>query len=444
MTHTVEQLSAIRRSITVEAPAEAVEKAFKEAVAKVNAEAKVPGFRPGKIPEQVILQKFGKDVELEAVRALVRDTFPPAVTEAGLNPLSEPEIETIAPIVHGQPYTYKAVVEVYPEVKVQGLSELTLERHEIEVLDAEVENELLGVQRQMTQLEPSPEGELGPGLIGMIDFKGTAGGEPFPGSEAENYVVDFGTGALLQEFEAQIQGMKHQEERDIAFDYPADFFKKEIAGKRGEFKVKLKDLRRKIVPELSDAFAKELGDFANLDAVREDIRKRIHEYKERMAVASLREQAIRGLIEKNQGLEVPTTLINSELSNMIDQLRQQVEARGQKFDVSKMDARRFVQENIKEATDRARGFMLVRQVMLDEKVELTEEELQERINRMASESRATPQQVREYLEQNKQMDSVRSQAIFEKSLDVVVGKAKVVKAKAEKAHDGKAKHEKNK
>lgn len=428
MKHSVEQLSAIRRAVTVEVMAEDVEKAFQSAIQKINNEANVPGFRKGKIPEQVILQRFAKDVELEAVRALVRTTFPEAVREEGLSPLSEPEIETPSALLHGQPFTYKAIVEVYPTVAVEGVGGLTLKQMKIEVTDQEVEGELLRLQRQMTQLEPAAEGELGPGMIAMIDFKGTAGGEPFAGSEAENYIVDFGTGALLEEFEVEIKGMKEKEERAISFDYPKDFFKKEIAGKRGEFKVTLKELRRKVVPELNDEFAKELGQFTDLNAVRADIRKRIQEFKERMVASSLREQAIRGLIEKNQGLEVPTALINSELSNMIDQLRQQLEARGQKLDTDKVDPRKFVQENLKEATDRARGFMLVRQVMDEHKIEVTEEELSKRLEEMALEARATAQQVREYLEKNQQLEAVRSQLLFEKTLDMVVSKSKIEEA----------------
>ncbi|HPM42136.1 MAG TPA: trigger factor, partial [bacterium] len=256
MKASIETISKIKRQITVEATADSVKKAFASAIEKIRKEAKVPGFRKGKVPDNVIEGRFGEDLEVEAIRELVRATYPKAVEETGAKPLADPSVEPVGKIEKGKPFTYKAAFEVYPDFTAEGYEGLKLEQEKVEVVDDEVEGELRRLQRQRTQLEPAPEGALGPGMIAMIDFKGTAGGSAFPGSEAENYVVDFGGGNLLEEFEVQIEGMKASEERDIEFDYPADYFKKEIAGKRGAFNVKVKEVRKKVVPELSDEFAK--------------------------------------------------------------------------------------------------------------------------------------------------------------------------------------------
>jgi len=432
MKASIETISKIKRQITVEATADSVKKAFASAIEKIRKEAKVPGFRKGKVPDNVIEGRFGEDLEVEAIRELVRATYPKAVEETGAKPLADPSVEPVGKIEKGKPFTYKAAFEVYPDFTAEGYEGLKLEQEKVEVVDDEVEGELRRLQRQRTQLEPAPEGALGPGMIAMIDFKGTAGGSAFPGSEAENYVVDFGGGNLLEEFEVQIEGMKASEERDIEFDYPADYFKKEIAGKRGAFNVKVKEVRKKVVPELSDEFAKELGSFATMSEVRADLKKRILEYKEAVAKNMLREQAIRQLIEKHNELEAPTPLIEAELGNMIEQLDRQLKAQGRSLADEKIDGKQFVHAHAKEAANRAKGYMIVNAIASQEKVEVTDEELEGRIGEIAAANRQPIQKIKEHMQKNNLMEQVRSQLRFEKTLDLVLSKAKISQTKPKK------------
>lgn len=434
MKSSIEKINSIRQKLTIEAEASQVDRALKEAIEKVKKDAKMPGFRKGKVPDDMIMKRHADEVKTEAIREVVRATYPEAVKETEARPISEPHVEIAGMIEKGKPFTYYATIEVYPEVEAKGYSGLTLTREKVSVTADEIDTELGRIQKQMTQLEPAEGGEIGPGMVAMIDFKGTAGGKTFAGSEAENYVVDFGTGALLQEFEVEIKGMKSGEERKISFHYPTGFFRRELAGKKGEFNVKVKEVRRKVVPELDDEFAKTLGDFKDLAAVKTDLKKRIAEYKEGLEQGKLREQAIRTLIEKNQDLEVPTALVDAELGNMLEHVKRQHEARGKKFDVKKIDAKRFVTENVKEATDRARGYMLARAISQKEEIEATDEDLEQRIAQMAAQSRSTPQQMKDYLNKNNAIDNLKSQIIFEKTLDLVVSKAKV---KIEKPKKGK-------
>lgn len=432
MKATIEKVTSIRQRIAVEAPAEVVDKAFAAATEKIRREAKVPGFRQGKIPETIIHQKFGEDLAVEAIRELVRATYPKAVEETQAKPLADPTIEPDGKIEKGKPFAYKAEFEVYPEFTAENYAGLKLEQEKVAVTDEDVETELRRLQRQMTQLEPSPEGEVGPGMIAMIDFKGTAGGAPFPGSEAENYVVDFGGGNLLEEFEVEIKGMKASEEREIEFSYPADYFKKEIAGKRGAFKVKVKEVRKKIVPELNDDFAKELGSFQNLAEVRADLKKRILEYREAIVKNVLREQAIRLLIEKHKELEAPTPLVEAELGNMLEQLDRQLKTQGRSLAEAKVDAKLFVKSNAGEAMNRAKGYMIVNAIAAQEKIETTDEELEKRLNEIAASNRQPVAKIREHMEKNNLVEQLRSQLRFEKTLDFVLSKAKISETKPKK------------
>ncbi|MFH0800103.1 MAG: trigger factor [Pseudomonadota bacterium] len=432
MKTSLEKIGTIRQTLSVEATSDLVEKAIDAATEKIRCEAKIPGFRKGKIPGDIIAQRFSEELNAEAIKELVRNTYPAAVRETQARPIGDPQIEPGGKIEKGKTFSYKANFEVYPEFTAAGYEGLKLEREKAAVDDEEVEVELRRLQGQMTQLEPALEAELGPGMVGMVDFKGTAGGKPFSGSEAENYVVDFGSGALLEEFEVEIKGLKAKEERAISFIYPASYFKKEIAGKKGEFKVKLKDLRRKIVPDLNDEFAKELGKFTSLDEVRADLKKRIAEYKDHVIRNMLREQAIRLLIEKHKELEVPAALVEAELGNMLGQMDRQLKARGQSLDQIKIDPREFVEKNAGEAANRARGYMIISAVGKQEKIEISDAEFEARISEIAVQNGQPVAKVKEQLDKNKQLDQLRSQMLFEKTLDFIVDKAKITDTKLKK------------
>lgn len=432
MKATLKKVDQIRQQIDVEIPPETVDAAYATALEKVRAQAKIPGFRQGKVPDAIIEQRFGDEIRVEAVQQVVRDTYPKAVAEVGARPLGDPRIEPQVVVEKGKPFNYKANIEVYPEFTAEGYDGLSLEREKIEVTDDEVDAELKRLQRHMTQLEPLPTGEVGPGVVAMIDFKGTANGQPFPGSEAENYVVDFGTGGLLEEFEVQIKGMKAADERDIEFSYPADYFKHEIAGKKGAFRVRVKEVRRKIVPELNDDFAKDVGQFESLGQVRENLKLRIGEYKEAMVQNMLRERAIRMLIEKHKDLEAPTVIVEAELGNMLNQLDSQLKAQGRSLAEAKVDPKEFVKVHAKEAADRAKGYMIMEGIANQENIQVADEEVEKRIEAIAAQNRQPTAKIREHLEKNSMLTQLRGQIRFEKTLDFIVGRAKIKELKPKK------------
>lgn len=425
---TLETSSPIKRCLTVEVPSEDVDKAYSQALRKLRDEVNVPGFRKGKVPDAIISQRFGDDLRLETIKQLAGATCPEALREVNAHPLATPEIEPIGKVEKGKAFTYKARFEVYPEFTATAYDGLKLEKEKVGVTKDEIEAELKRLQRQMTQLEPAPEAELGPGMVATIDFASAAAGV-VEGSETKDYFVDFGSGSLLSEFEVEIKGMKTKEERKISFKYPDDYFKKEVAGKRGEFRVKVKDVRRKLVPEMTDEFASELGSFKSLDEVRADIERSLGEFKESVARAKLREQAIRILIEKHKDLEVPVPIIDAELGNMLSQLDQTLKARGQTLEDAKIDPKEFVSANLKEATDRARGYMVVSAIAKQEKIEATEADTEARIAAMAAQTREAPAKVRARIEKDDLMGNIRSRIVFEKALDFVLNKAKITEVR---------------
>ncbi|HQG13653.1 MAG TPA: hypothetical protein PLT05_04735, partial [bacterium] len=196
------------------------------------------------------------------------------------------------------------------------------------------------------------------------------------------------------------------------------------------------------VPEINDDFAKEIGKFKDLKEVKADLKKRILEYKEVMIKNDLMAQAVRKLVEKHKDIEVPTPLVDSELKNMLEQIKRQYESQGKKFEEVKLDPRQFVEANVEEATSRARGFLLVNAVSSKENVQVSDDDVEERVSQIAQQSRQTPEQIKEYIEKSNQMESLKAQLIFEKTLELIISKSKIKYVKQGKSEKKEKKEKK--
>ncbi len=428
MKATLETINGVSQAVDVEVPADLVANSRKTALAEIAKEIKVPGFRKGKVPADVVANRLGKEADQEIIKQIVKDTYPQAVAQVEGKPISDPRIEAKT-LEDGKDFSYRAIFEIYPEVKAEKYAGLKLESEKVAVESEEVERELSLLQQRMTQLEPAPDAELGSGTMALIDFNGTADKKSFEGSEAKDFVVDYGTGSLLKEFEEQIAGMKTNEEKDISFVYPADFFNKDIAGKQGEFHVKVKEVRKKNIPALDDELAKSLGDFKTLADLKTDLTKRIQEAKEELQRRKLHRQIIEQLA-KQQEIEVPEVMVNAELNSMLEQLNHDLQQRGQTLEQAGVDAKGFVSQNLEEAKLRTRGFLLVNSIAKQEEIAVAKDEVEARLAQISAQANHPIDKVKEHYEQNNLMAQLEGEILLEKSLDLVVKKSKIKTIKA--------------
>lgn len=425
---TLEKLKSIRHKLHVEVAPERAAKSADAALREMQAETAIKGFRKGQAPLDVLKKYLGAEADKEIAKRIVKDTYGDALRQESVVPISEPLVEYEA-YVEGKPFVYRAEYEVNPEVKIPEYEGLALEAEKIDVTNEEVEGELKRIRHQMTQLEPAPDGELSVGMVAIVDFKGTVDGKSFKGSDAENFVVDYGT--LLPAFEEGLKGMKAGEERDITFSYPGDYYNKEIAGKQGAYHVKLKELRKKIVPELNDDFAKSLGKFQNMNEVREDMKKHIMAAKEDFRRRSLGVQAIRKLAEKDS-FEVPDIMIQNELGAMLDDVARQIQAHGQTLEEAGLDTKKFIEENMEEASKRVRCYLIAFTIAKNANLEIKDEELEQRLVAIGRQTNQPVEKVKAHFEKENLMGQLRSQLLYEKTLDFIVGKSKVKEVKAKK------------
>lgn len=425
----LETVSPTKKKITVDVPLEKVAAALEKAYSKVQKNAELKGFRKGHVPKEMLDQYYSRDIEVETIDELIKATYEEAITKEGAFPVSKPEVTAAGAFQKDAPFQYSMTFEVRPEVTIEGYQNLPLQHEEKKVTEELVDSRLRSLQQAMTQLEPALEGaELQKGKAGFIDFKGTANGLLFKGGEATNFFVDIGSGQMLKAFEDNIIGMKKGDMRHIEFDYPADYFNKELAGKKGAFDVTLRELKMKNVPELNDDFAKDLGDFKTLDDVKKDIRTNLEKGFEREASLEMGNQAMEALIKKHQ-FEVPEAFIASELHVMFESFARQIQAQGKKFEESGITPEQFVEQYKSVAADRVRGFLILDAISKTENISVNEADIEDRLNIIATQSRQPLPKVREYYDKEDRINSLKIQILHEKTLDFIVSKGKISKKK---------------
>lgn len=427
MKTSLDKTKKTRHKISVEVPKERVKKSVETALKTIQKDAQIKGFRKGEVPLDVLHKYMGKEADKEIIKQIVRDTYAEAIRQERSAPISEPYID-YDKYEKDKDFNYTASFDVMPEIEAPQYEGLKLEKEKVEVKEEEVEMELKRLQRAMTQLEPADDANLGPGFVGLIDFKGTVDGKPFKGSEAENFVADFGS--MLPAFEEKIAGMKKNEVRDVSFNYPSNYFNKEIAGKTGQFKVTLKEIRKKNIPDINDDFAKSLGK-QNLGEVKQEIEKQIINFKEEFWKRRLGEMAIRQLAEKN-AIEVPEIMVSNEIGAMLEEVARQLKMRGQTIEDAGIEAKAFVRTNHEEATKRVRGYLIAFAISKQANVEATDEDLENRINQIAKQTNQPVDKVKSHFAKENFTDRLKSQILYEKTLDLIVSKAKVKEIKPKK------------
>ena len=268
----IEVLTPTQRKLRVEVPADRVAKTFSRIYREFGRRANVRGFRAGKVPQQILRGLYGADIQAQALSEIVEASLGEAVKEQGLDLVSEPRLDA-GDLSEAQPFTFSAVMEVRPEIELGSYRGIALNRPRADVDDEQVDRTLQAFQERHAQLEPVEGRErVEDGDYVFIDFAGTVDGEAFPGGSAENYAVDIGAGRFLPEFERGLVGMKKGVPGTLMVELPGDSSESRPAGRKAEFTVTVRDIRRKDLPPLDDDFARDYGECESLEELRDKVR----------------------------------------------------------------------------------------------------------------------------------------------------------------------------
>lgn len=412
----VEATSALERRMTVGVPAARIESAVDKSLQQTARRAKVPGFRPGKVPMSVIRQRYEGAARQEALGDLIQETFYEAVVEQKLNPAGAPSIEPKV-FEKGKDLEYVATFEVFPEIKLAGFEGIAVERPQAEVGDADVDTMLDVLRKQNTRFEAVERAAENGDQI-TIDFVGKIDGEAFAGGSAKGVPLVLGSGRMIPGFEDALVGVKAGEERVINPTFPEDYQNLDLAGKTAEFTVNVTAVAAPALPELNDAFFALFGvKEGGLEGFRAEVRKNMERELRQAIKTKVKNQVMEGLLETNP-VEVPKALVADEVNRLRVQAVQQF---GGNIKPENLPAELFEEQ----AKRRVVLGLIIAEVVKQNELKPDETRVRALIEEMASAYQEPEQVVAWYLKNEKQLNEVRSVVLEEQVVDTVLSKAKV-------------------
>jgi trigger factor len=417
----VEEINSVKKKITIEIDPDSVANEMDKAIKDVARKAKIPGFRPGKAPKNVVQKHYGEEVRSEVMNRLISDSYLTAVREHKLNPVGMPQIEDMTPLARGSSLSYTATVEVRPNIQLGAYDGIEVKEQALAVTDEELKQTLDRLREMYAQLEVVEGQALAKDHTAIIDFAGFHDGKPIEGAEAADHMLAIGSGTLVPGFEEQLIGMRKGETREIQVTFPADYSNKEIAGKDARFTVTLKEVKKKILPELDDEFAKDTVGNATVDELKARVREDLEARKRDELGAAQREELMTKLVDAH-AFEAPPGMVEHELQAMA---RQQVArfAR-QGMDVKSFDVKKFRERNRDLAVQRVKGMLLLEEIAEKEKIIVSDQELSASIAAMAKSAGQTADAVRKYYgSQDGDLENLRASLMQEKTLGLLLSRA---------------------
>ncbi|MET3697355.1 trigger factor [Bacillus oleivorans] len=422
-----EKLEGNTGVLTVEVDAQTVNAALDQAFKKVVKQINVPGFRKGKMPRAIFEKRFGvESLYQDALDIILPEAYSKAVEEMNIEPVDRPEID-IEQIEKGSPLVFKATVTVKPEVKLGEYKGLEVTQLEREVTDEDVQNELKKIQEQHAELSVREEGAAETGDTVIIDFEGFVDGEAFEGGKAENYSLELGSNSFIPGFEEQLIGVEAGAEKDVEVTFPEEYHASELAGKPAVFKVKVHEIKTKVLPELDDEFAVDVDEeVETLDALKEKIKNRLKEQKEQDADQHLRDTVVEKAAD-NAEIDIPEAMITTETDRMIQEFGQRLQMQGLNLELyyqfSGQDEAALREQMKEEAENRVRINLVLEAIANAENLEASEEDIEKELESMSSQFNLAVDQIKTALGN---LDGLKADIKIKKAIEFLVENSKSV------------------
>jgi trigger factor len=428
MTAKWEKLEGNEGVLTFEVDAEKFNAALDEAFKKVVKNVQIPGFRKGRIPRVIFEKRFGVEaLYQDAIDIILPDAYRAAVDETGIEPVDRPEVD-VEQIEKGKNVIFSAKVTVKPEVKLGEYKGLEVEAVNTEVTDEDVEKELKSLQERHAELVVKEDGAVEDGDTAVIDFEGFVGDEAFEGGKGENYSLVIGSGSFIPGFEDQLIGKKAGEDVEVNVTFPEDYHAENLAGKEATFKVKIHEIKSKVLPELDDEFAKDADDeVETLDELKAKIRTRLENQRKEDAENTKRETLINKATE-NAEIDIPEVMVDNELDRMLQEFEQNLQMQGINLEmyqqITGQDKDALKEQMKDDARKRVQTSLTLEAIANAENLEVTDEDLENEWNRMAEMYNMEAEQIKQILGNN--VEGIKGDLKIRKAIDFLAEHSKTV------------------
>lgn len=413
----VESNGTLGRVLTVQVPAERIDQEVENRLKSLARTARISGFRPGKVPLKVVQQRYGRQVHLEVAGDVMSSTLQEALSQQNLRPAAEPKLEPRT-VEMGKALEYTASFEVYPEFEPASLAGVEIEKPVSEIQDSDIDSMLNKLRQQRagwTQVErPAAKGDQV-----EVDFTGTIDGKEFAGGSGSGMKIELGSKRLIDGFEDKLIGSKPGDEITMDLRFPDDYHSAEVAGKPVQFKVKVKAIAEEALPELNDDFAKSLGIDGGIDALREEVARNMRRELDQMLQAVTKERAFNQLLEKNNGVEVPASMIEEEIERLSKETHDSIggNAQGMQLPRSMFEAR---------AKRRVGLGLIIGEIIKRNGLQVDPERVRRTVETIAASYENPDEVVKWYYENREAMNTAQSLVLEEQVVEWILGQAKVV------------------
>lgn len=415
----VETTSGLERQVTITVPAERIDQDVQKRVQQTARTARLDGFRPGKIPMKVVKSRYGKGIREEVLNQVIQETLFKATTDEKLQPANSPSIE-FKNDKEGEDFQYVATFEVYPEVELADFSSVEIEKQTAEVKDEDLEKMIETLQKQQASWD-DVERVAEDGDRVKIDFAGTVDGEAFDGGQAEGMDLVLGSNTMIPGFETGLIGVGAGEEKELDVTFPDTYHAENLKGKDAKFSVKVQSVAAQTLAELNTEFFSKFGmQEDTLEGFKSEVRKNMERELKNSLKMKLKDQVFRKLVEQN-GIDVPTALIDNEIDNLRRQAVQQFAGPDSDFDLNMLPKEMFQEQ----AVSRVSVGLLVQEYVKSTELKVDDDRVQENIKELA-ETYQEPQQVIDWYNSNQEMlNQIQSMVLEDQVLDQLLASAKV-------------------
>jgi trigger factor len=434
----VTELPESRVRVEAEVPAAEVDKRLKQTASALGRQMRIPGFRKGKVPPPVIIQRIGRDAVLdETVRESLGRWYVEAVDDAGIVPVGDPKLDLGDLPGEGQPLTFTIEIGIRPTATLGNYKGLEVGKRGTDVPDETVDRELEALREQMAKLE-TVDRPAGSGDFLVMDYRGELDGEAFEGGEARDQLLELGSGRLIPGFEEQLEGAAAGEERTVSVTFPEDYQADHLAGKDATFAVTVKDVKAKELPELDDDLASDAAGFDTLDELKADIRERLEE-ADRDSIESEFREAVVDAAVANATVEVPHDLVHARAHEMFEQLMHSLSHRGISkeayLSITGKDETELAHEAMPEAEQALKREAVLAAVVDAEAIEPSDDDVLEALQTSAEREGTSPKKLLERLKSAGRLEALRTDLAHRQAVDRLVESAKPIPVEQAKARE---------
>jgi len=418
----VEDLSSTKKRLQIEVPGEVVTKEINSAYRKLSKKARIKGFRPGKVPRTILQRYYGDYVKDDVISTLVNDTYFKAISDKDIKPVSQPTIDN-GTLEEGKAFEYSAIVEVKPDIHVKDYLGLRLRGKKADVVGEDVEKRLRHFQNLHAQLVTTEERKkVREGDFVIIDYEGSSDGKPFEGSIGKDFMLQIGSGGFIPGFDDKLIDSERDDEKQIEITFPEDH--PTMAGKRAVFRVRIKEIKEKIVPKLDDEFAKDIGEYQNLEELKEKIREDLKREGEESTRRDLENQLIERLIDANP-FDVPRSMVEGQIDYFVADTKIRLASQGLAFNDVGVEEGRLRKDFEEAAVKRVKGRLILEKISALEEISAEDGEVTERLREISLRTNQNVEKVRGYYQKGDRMEELKAKIVEEKTLDFLLKRSTI-------------------